>query len=154
MHQLSDYIQASIIEGHQIASGANTESPFKSGSVEMQAPYFLERGLDISVYYAATINLSISPRTFNLYNAEYKFKKVHWCSNLPSEDFSFSKCGIGYQDKYHSGLIYYPHPETKVIHFQSRSAIETLMPFIPNLAYGTRVDFYYNPEEIEILDPN
>ncbi len=120
----------------------------------MQAPHFLRNGLDISIYHSGTINLSISPKKFKLFNPQYTFKEIHWAEGFPPEDFSFSKCIIRFRDRDYNGLIYYPRLETKIGHRKSESTIETLMPFIENLKYGDNVEFHYNDSEIEIFEPD
>lgn len=51
----------------------------------------------------------------------------------------------------YQGLIYYPHPETKIGHFQDPAIVEVLVSsFIPQIHYGDRVTVEVNPGEILI----
>ena len=44
-----------INKGHGVASGASTSSPYPTGSIAMQAPFFKARGLDLSGCYFGTL---------------------------------------------------------------------------------------------------
>jgi hypothetical protein len=46
--------------------------------------------------------------------------------------------------------VYYPHPETKLRHFQNPSLLEVIAYPIPEIKYGDGVDVWVNPEEITI----
>ena len=85
-------ISGVVTPGYQIASGLNESSPYPLGSIEMQVPYFKERGLDLTGFYFATINVDISPFTFSLNAPKFTFEHVAWCSQIPPETFSFSSC--------------------------------------------------------------
>ena len=50
----------------------------------------------------------------------------------------------------YEGWIYYPHPETKERHFQSRSIVEVIMPFIPGLEYGSAVELDVKVGEVAV----
>ncbi len=143
-------IKAVIKEGHKVASGQADDSPYPRGSIEMQAPYFKEHGIDLDEYYLATLNLSITPYIFNVVSPEFTVRNIKWAEGFPAEDFSFSKCEIVFKDEIYSGLVYYPHPETKIGHFHSKSLIEIITQYIPNIAYGDEVYLKLNQAEINI----
>ena len=137
--------------GHQVASGRAENSPYRRGTIEMQLPFFQDLGLDLSSYFLGTLNISLSPHTFKLINPKYTFKEVKWHPDYTAETFSFSPCGIVYQNTSYKGLIYYPHPETKIGHFQDNCILEAIAPKIPQIDYGDRIMLKINPEEIKII---
>jgi CTP-dependent riboflavin kinase len=139
-----------VVRGHQVASKKSEHYP--EGTIEMQIPFFLELGLDLTMFYRGTLNVSIAPSTFKLGQAEYKFPKVQWTSKHPAEDFSFSRCRLVYKNVRYEGWVYYPHPETKKRHFQNPSLIEIIAPVIPEIKYGDKVEIEINPQEIIVSD--
>jgi len=143
-------IHAIIKQGHKIASGQADNSPYPAGSITMQAPHFKAHGINLGGYYPATLNLSITPHTFKIIAPEFTVYAIHWAEGFEAEDFSFSKCEIIVNNERYRGLVYYPHPETKLNHFHSASIIEVISPYIPNIHYGDQVIFKYNPAEISI----
>ena len=52
----------------------------------------------------------------------------------------------------YDGLVYYPHPDTKIGHFHDRSTLEILAPFISGIRYGVEVKLDINPDEITVID--
>jgi hypothetical protein len=145
-------IDGVVKSGHQVASGLATDSPYPRGTIAMQLLFFQERGLDLSSCFLGTLNISIAPATFILKHPEYTFEQVQWHPDYPAEDFSFCACQIIFQTKNYHGWIYYPHPETKIGHFQDKSTLEVIAPFIPSLKYSDRVKFLINPEAVIIVD--
>jgi len=141
-----------IQPGHQVASGNALESPYPRGTIEMQTPFFQALGLDLTPFFQGTLNVSISPKTFELLKPEFTFRQVKWIENNPPEDFLFSRCRVLFEEQKYEGFIYYPHPETKIRHFHNPSIMEILAPLIPEIGYGSRVAIAYNPLEVRI-DP-
>jgi hypothetical protein len=141
-------VQGIIVRGHEVASKASEHYP--RGTIEMQTPFFQDRGLDLTALYRGTLNISIYPEKFRMKNAEYKFTQVAWTSKHPPEDFSFSKCRILHARKPYSGWVYYPHPETKIRHHQNLSVVEIIAQLIPEIKYGDRVEIEMNSMEVEI----
>lgn len=139
-----------VKSGHQVASGSAEDSPYERGTLEMQLPFFRNLGLDLSSFYLGTINVSIAPHTFKLVRPQYTFTQVKWHPDYAAETFSFSPCQVVHQDLTYAGLIYYPHPETKIGHFQDDSIIEAIAPKIPGLNYGDRLILKVNPQEVVI----
>ncbi|MCI0336205.1 MAG: hypothetical protein L0226_01395 [Acidobacteria bacterium] len=137
-----------VVRGHEVASRKSEHYPL--GTIEMQIPYFKERGLDLSSFYRGTINVSIAPLTITLINPEYTFRSVKWTTAHPAEDFSFSRCQVVYKEQTYSGWIYYPHPETKERHFHNPSIIELIAPLIRGMKYEERVDIEINRNEISV----
>ncbi len=142
---------AGIIKpGHQVASGIAKDSPYERGTIEMQLPFFKRLGLDLSPYYFGTLNISIAPHRFEIKNPKYTFENVKWHPDYPAETFSFSPCQVIFKNIYYRGLIYYPHPETKIGHFQDDSILEAIALPIPNINYGDRIHLVINSQEIII----
>lgn len=130
-----EQLKGIVVRGHQVASKASEHYP--TGTIEMQIPFFRERGLDLSTLYPATINISIEPFQFRIAGEDYLFRKVEWTDRHPPEDFSFSQCRIKVDGAWYEGWIYYPHPETKARHHQNASIIEVIAPYVQNLEYGS-----------------
>ena len=143
-------IPGKVTKGYGVASGQTKDSPYPQGSIVMQTPFFLERGLDIRHYYPATLNVSIAPNRFRMVNPEWTFQDVAWFEEC-CETFSFSRCRILYSSKEIDGLIYYPHPETKPDHFQDDSVLEILAPFLEDLGEGERIIVLLKKNEVEIF---
>ena len=136
--------------GHQVASGSSPNSPYERGTLEMQLPFFQKLGLDLSSFFLGTINISIAPNTFKLVKPKHTFPHVKWHPDYDAETFSFSPCRLLHQGNSYQGLIYYPHPETKIGHFQDDSILEAIAPKIPDLNYGDRITLEIDPQEIEL----
>ncbi|WP_199315583.1 hypothetical protein [Aerosakkonema funiforme] len=139
-----------VKEGYGVASGQGKDPRFPNGTIEMQKPFFQELGLDLSNYFPGTINVSIAPRTYEIKRAKYTFRNVKWSAE-PAEDFSFCDCQIWLkQGESQSGLIYYPHPETKPEHFQTPDTLEIITSFIGELKYGSKVIIAIDSEQIKL----
>jgi hypothetical protein len=150
---MSDWIQVKgcVNRGYGVASGQAQNPRFPQGTIEMQKPFFRDRGLDLSAYFPGTINLSIAPCKYKIKQAKYTFKQVKWSPNDPAEDFSFFDCQISIDvDRVLNGLIYYPHPETKPEHFQSPDILEIIAPFIGDLAYEQELIIAVNSQQLNI----
>lgn len=145
---LLETIEGILTQGHRVASGLAPDSPYDRGTIEMQTPYFQQLGLDLRGYYPGTLNLNLSPLTVEVKQPEYTFRQVKWHPDYPAEDFSWSACIVWWEDIAYPGLIYYPHPETKIGHFHDRSTLEVIAPLIPNIHYGDRVQLQIDPTAI------
>jgi hypothetical protein len=145
--QISGIVQA----GYRVASGTADHSPYPKGTIEMQTPFFKALGLDLTPFFAGTLNINISPNQFELISPQYTFGKVQWAAGFSAEDFSFSPCQVTYQHTNVDSLIYYPHPETKIGHFQNAAIVEVIAPWIPGLNYGDRLILSINPEQVRIF---
>jgi hypothetical protein len=150
---MSDWIQVKgfVKEGYGVASGKSGNPRFPEGTIAMQKRFFHERGLNLDEYFLGTINLSISPHKYQVKNAKHTFKNVKWSLNDPAEDFSFFDCRILIDSNRRlSGLIYYPHPETKPEHFQSPDILEIITFFISGLRYGDELTIEFDSQQIDI----
>ncbi len=143
-------VKGIVKQGHQVASGIAEDSPYNQGTIKMQLPFFQELGLDLSGYYLGTLNISIAPHSFEIKQPKYTFKNVKWHPDYPAEDFSFSPSQVIVENINYSGFIYYPHPETKIGHFQDDSILEAITLPIPNLNYGDSLQLAIEQREIFI----
>jgi hypothetical protein len=144
-------VQATVLPGYGVASGRSGDPRFPGGTLAMQAPYFRERGLDLSPYHLGTLNLSIAPSRYRVLRPRLTLCDVRWHPTEPAEDFSFFDCrltaGAGATA---AGLIYYPHPETKPDHVQPVDVLEVLAPRIAGLGYGDAVVLEVRAEQLEV----
>ena len=81
---------------------------------------------------------------------EFTFHYVEWTDLHPPEHFSFSRCKVIFKGVEYDGWVYYPHPETKLRHFQNPSLLEVIAMPIPGIQYGDEVDVLVNDQEISI----
>jgi hypothetical protein len=137
-----------VVQGYRVASGPSADYPY--GSLDRQRPIFASRGLDLSGYFNGTLNIDIRPRTFQLIKPEFAFRDVEWTDLHPPEHFSFSRCKVIFKGIEYDGWVYYPHPETKLRHFQNPSLLEVIAVPIPGINYGDEVEVKMNLEEIEV----
>ncbi len=114
-------------------------------------PFFRRLGIDLSEYHPATINVDISPARFLMTGRATTLKGIEWTHLHPPEDFSFSRCRLLVGRRKVTGLIYFPHLETKERHFQSDTTMEVLAPFVEGLDPGAPVMLEVNPREVEIV---
>jgi hypothetical protein len=143
------YITGVLKKGYGIASGSAENSPYPKGSIALQAPHFLKRGLDISRCYKGTLNISIAPYRFKMVDPEWVFERVPWYNGYV-ETFSFSRCKVVYREKEVEGFVYYPHPDTKPDHFHDDSLLEVLSPYLGSIREGEKLILFLNTGEIEV----
>ena len=139
-----------VVQGHRVASQPSDVYPY--GTIEKQKPFFKELGLDLDHFYNGTLNLSISPSSFEMTSPETAFEHVEWTDLHPPETFSFSRCTLIYRGVRYAGWVYYPHPETKIRHFENPSIIEILTQHIPDIHYGDEVEIELNHDEITVSE--
>lgn len=138
-------INAKVVAGHRVASGANDNPKFPGGTLAMQAPFFKAGGLDLTRFHPGTVNVSIAPLRYQVLEPRLTFRQVQWHPTEPAEDFSFFDCRIHFNGVIYTGLIYYPHPETKPEHFQAPDVLEILAPTIDGLIYGDYIKVDVDP---------
>jgi len=144
-------ITARLNQGHRVASGLNGNPYFPGGTLMMQQPHFLARGLDIGVFHRGTLNVSIAPLHYKVVQPRLTFRDVQWHPIDPKEDFSFFDFRLlrpGHEPL--AGLIYYPHPDTKPKHFQAPDVLELLLPFVEGLRYGMELTLEIPAEQMLI----
>lgn len=144
-------IDGVVIQGHQIASGKASNSPYPDGSIPLQTPFFKKLGLDLSDFYPGTLNISIAPKSFKIIQPDYRFEHVTWIDGFPAETFSFCQCKIWFKDSVSNGYIYYPHSETKTQHFHNDSLIEVICEEVVGIGYGDKVKLECAAGGISIL---
>ena len=137
-----------LARGYRVASGPSKDYPY--GALDRQRPFFKALGLDLESYFNGTLNIDLRPATFKMLKAEYTFPLVEWTDLHPPETFSFSRCVVRYQGLEYTGWVYYPHPETKLRHFQNPSLLEVIARPIPGLEYDAALEVGLNPAEIAI----
>ena len=149
----SQVISGTIVRGHGVASGQNGDPKFPGGTLSMQVPHFLERGLDLSGYYLGTLNVSIAPSRYEVERPRVILRDVKWHPTEPSEDFSFFDAAIRKPGgDWVGALIYFPHPETKPAHFQPPDLLEVLATSrIDDLAYGDSVELALDTGQLAIV---
>lgn len=145
-------VSGKLVKGYRVASQPSTDYPY--GTIEKQKPIFKKLGLNLDEMYNGTLNISISPNTFEIVSPEYTFEKVEWTDLHPPETFSFSKCTVKFKGSSYDGWVYYPHPETKKRHYQDVSKIEILSAPIPAIKYGDKLEVTLNADEILIRKQN
>jgi len=138
-----------VIEGHRVAGQPSNVYPYSA--LEKQKPYFKERGLDLDIYFNGTLNVSIAPSQFKMISPEFSFLNVAWTELHPPEHFSFSRCKIGFRGRVSEGVVYYPHPETKIRHHQDPAVLEVMSEYIPGISYGDLVQLFLKLDEILII---
>jgi len=143
-------IHGILVQGYRVASGPSKDYPY--GALEKQRPLFKARGLDLSACFNGTLNIDIRPITFKLVKPEFTFQHVEWTDLHPPEHFSFSRCKVIHKDIEYEGWVYYPHPETKLRHFQNPSLLEVIAYAIPDIKYGDELDVLLNREEIHVME--
>lgn len=139
-------IHGIIVQGYRVASAPSKDYPY--GALDKQRPYFKVAGLDLKDYFNGTLNIDIRPFEFAMEKPEFTFQHVEWTDLHPPEHFSFSRCRVIYRGIEYDGWVYYPHPETKLRHFQNPSLLEVIAMPIPEIKYGDEVDVLVNSEEI------
>ncbi|WP_084342857.1 hypothetical protein [Janibacter corallicola] len=122
--------------GHGVASGRAADSPFATGTIALQAPHFAARGLDLSRFVPATVNLDIAPLHLVPLVPRWTFADVAWTDVHGPETFSFIEATVSRAGREHEGLVYLPHPETKPMHHQPGTVVELLLPRLDGLVAG------------------
>lgn len=142
-------VVARIVPGHRVASGLNANPRFPGGTLLMQAPHFRALGFDLAAYHQGTMNVSIAPYRYRVVKAPTTFRQVKWHPTDPAEDFSFFDVQLTRADAPPvAGKIYYPHPDTKPMHFQQPDVLELLLPFVEGLKYGDEIQLRIPAEQM------
>lgn len=144
-------VQGEIQSGYGVASGKGKDERYPEGTLKQQFKHFLERGLDLSNYFMGTINLDISPFSYEIKKPKYFFKNIDWSDHIPPENFYFFDAILHYKDKTYQGLVYMPDPETKEDHTQKPTILELIFPKIEGLQYGLMVDIALKKDQLDII---
>ncbi len=158
-HPLLNWHCCRLLAGHGVASGdanidpSREDSPYPSGTIAMQTPFFEKAGLDLTAMWPGTLNLSVEPLKFSLSSPDFHFPGLYWTDLHPPETFSFwwiqLRCCS--QSRSYPALIYFPHPETKAMHWQPPGVIEVLAPWIDGLLPHAQLEIGVDPERISVL---
>ena len=140
-----------VVQGYRVASGPSKDYPY--GALDRQRPFFKAGGLDLDGYFNGSLNVDIRPAEFAMMKPQYTFHHVEWTDLHPPEHFSFSRCKVVFRGVEYDGWVYYPHPETKLRHFQNPSLLEVIAMPIPGIQYGDALQVLLNPEEIRLEKP-
>ncbi len=147
-------VAARVVAGHGVASGRNGNPHFPGGTLRMQADPFRKRGIDLSAFHIGTVNVSIAPYAYQVLNARHTLRQVKWHPIDPAEDFSFFDIRVSAPDGVTvSGLVYYPHPDTKPTHFQHPDVLELLLPFVESLHYGAEIQLAARRDQLRFVPP-
>ena len=132
-------ISSKVVRGHGVASGMSNDPRYPKGTLDLQWPYFLNAGLPLDNLYKGTINVDVSPYSFQVLRPSFKLSNIKWSPHIPPENFFFFHVILQYRHKHYQGLIYMPDPTTKPEHYQPNNVLELLMPRIPDLNYGVAI---------------
>lgn len=143
-------IHGVVVQGYRVASGPSKDYPY--GALDRQRPFFKTGGLDLDEYFNGSLNVDIRPFQFAMLKPEFTFHHVEWTDLHPPEHFSFSRCKVIFRNVEYDGWVYYPHPETKLRHFQNPALLEVIAMPIPEIQYGNEVDVLVNGEEISVKE--
>lgn len=135
-----------LVQGYRVASGPSKDYPY--GALDRQRPFFKKGGLDLDKYFNGSLNIDIRPYKFTVLKPEFTFYHVEWTDLHPPEHFSFSHCRVIFEGREYDGWVYYPHPKTKLRHFQNPSLLEVIAMPIPGIQYGDALQVLLNPKEI------
>jgi len=126
------------VSGHGVASGRSNDLRFPNGTLSMQAPYFMQGGLNLSNFHHGTLNLALVDHSIHLICPKYFFTQVKWTSNFPAENFSFfpSELKLVNSKTWVPALLYWPHPSTKPEFQQPENTYEFIAPYINGLHLG------------------
>ena len=146
-----ELVNGILVQGYRVASGPSKDYPY--GALDRQRPFFKKGGLDLDKYFNGSLNIDIRPYKFTVLKPEFTFYHVEWTDLHPPEHFSFSHCRVIFEGREYDGWVYYPHPETKLRHFQNPSLLEVIAMPIPGIQYGDVLQVLLNPDEIRLEKP-
>lgn len=145
-----DRVEGVVVRGHRAASGDATDPFLPGGTIRAQLPAFRARGLDLSAFHPATLNVSVAPEGLVWGRPRATFRDLEWRPGLPRETFSFSPCRLLADGSRHPGWLYRPHPETKPRHEQPPGVVEVLTRHLAGVGYGSRVGLEVDPSEVRV----
>jgi hypothetical protein len=141
-----------VRQGHGAASG-RAKHPYPDGTLALQFPIFRAQHVDLSGFYRGTLNVDLAPARFVLEQADVTLRQVRWTDRIPPEDFSFFACLLEFDGARFPALIYRPHPETKVEHFQNDSILEIMAPHVRGIGAGSRVVLRVRSRQVKVELP-
>ncbi len=132
-----------VTAGHGVASGIGRDRRYPAGTICLQQPLFLERGIDLSPFFSGTLNVDLAPWKPVPDNPVFD-DTIQWFDAI-EERFLLSPAEVevegeaGGEGRRYAGLWYYPHPATKPAHSQPNTVVELLLPWIEGIQVGSRV---------------
>jgi hypothetical protein len=159
------WLPCRLVAGHGVASGRAATSPYPASTIQLQAPLFAARGIDLSPFFAGTLNLEALQGHWRLNDPDARFEALEWTDRHPPETFSFWHCRLriptGAAARVAAGaggvasgaLIYHPHPETKSAHHQAPGCLEVLAPWIEGLRPGHELELGVDPRRCRLVEP-
>lgn len=146
---------ARLVKGYGVASGLASDSPYPAGSIVLQAPLFAARGLDLSPYFAGTLNLAFAGSRWRLRQPDVRFEQLRWTALHPPETFSFWHVALRWQGARApiAALLYWPHPETKCHHHHASDRLELLAPWIEGVAQLQGLELGVDPARCRRIQP-
>ena len=88
------WLRCRLVAGHGVASGRAATSPYPAGTIHLQAPFFAARGIDLSPFFAGTLNLEAARGHWRLRNPDARVEALEWTDRHPPETFSFWHCRL------------------------------------------------------------
>ena len=146
---------AQLCQGYGVASGQAKDSPYPAGTISLQSPLFSAHGIDLSPYFQGTLNLGFSDTRWQLRQPDARVEQLRWTDQHPPETFSFWQVALRWQGQSAPlpGLIYWPHPETKIRHQQRSDRLEVLAPWIPDVARLEGLELGVDPDRCRRIRP-
>lgn len=147
--------RCTLVRGYGVASGQAIDSPYPAGSISLQTPLLAAAGIDLSPYYPGTLNLAFSDTRWQLSDPDAHIEQLLWSDRHPPETFSFWRVGLRWQGctQVISGLIYWPHPETKRQHHQRPDRLEVLAPWLEGVAHHADLELGVDPLRCRRIRP-
>lgn len=138
MSSSQPWISGKVVPGYGVASGRAADTPYPAGTIALQAPFFLTRGIDLSRYHPGTLNVDVAPHIARPARPVFD-GHLRWFGDL-EERFLLMPIRLRWQAGVHEGLWYYPHPATKPAHVQRPTVVELLLPWLEGLSPGAVVE--------------
>jgi hypothetical protein len=126
-------VEGTLLRGHGVAGGSAPDSPHPEGTIALQAPFFAERGLELSGYHLATLNISTAPWVVRIQSPAFYFADVPWTPLHGPESFDIIDVRVDTGHRRVHGWGYRPTAETKADHPQPPDVLEVIAPFLPEV---------------------
>jgi len=143
-------LRGEVVSGHGVAGGTPAGSPYPTGTIAMQIPFFSALGLDLSSFHAATINVSTKPFSIRILNPAFHFDRVQWTDLHGPESFDFIHVGLLLGDLKTEAWGYRPTADTKAGHPQPEGVVEVIAPFLPSLHLHSEIRLVLDPHEVVV----
>lgn len=150
-------VDAVVVRGHRVASGACDDPRFPAGTIALQLPRFRRLVAEFDAYlggpaFPGTINLAVGGRVV-VDTPGIRLAAVAWTAVFPPETFFLAGGRLHHRGLRHPVFLYMPDPATKPDHLQPPDRIELLAAWIPDLNYGDPVRLDYPAAALTISPP-